>query len=128
MPDEVLGDRRQMPGKLPEALAELAHVGGEDMPDQAPLEGEARVASHLDQGLGGDPDAQQGGDEGARAGAHVDVEVERAPVEEEVVEPAQNAELVHATGDPAAGEDKCRFAALARLRQLSPVAGHLTVS
>src|SRR5216684_3700542 len=80
------------------------------MADQAPLKGEARVSRHVDKGLGGDPDAQQGGDEGARAGADVDVEVERAPVQEKVVEAPQHPQLVDPAGDPTAGQDQCSLA------------------
>jgi len=111
--EEVLGHRGQVPGQLAEALAELADVGREDVPDHAPLQRKARVASHVDQGLGRDPDAEQRGDEGARAGAHVDVEVEGAPVEEEVVKRSQHAELVDPSRDPSAGEHESGLAALA---------------
>jgi len=135
--DEVLCHRGHVPRKLAQPLAELAEVGREDVPDHAPLQREARIPSHVDESLGGDPDAEQRCDEGARAGAHVHVEVERAAVQEEVVECPQDPELVDATGDPAAGEHESGLARRAdvppagrapALRQFSPIAGHLTVS
>ena len=64
------------------------------------------VVDHPHHLLGGDPVGDHAGDEGPGAGSHVDVELVDGPVDGQQVERAQGADLVHATGEPAAAQDQ----------------------
>ena len=103
-------------------FAEEAEVVGlQDLVEVEVLElgGHARV-DHLHHLVGGDPVGQHRGDEGAGAGADVDVEVVDRAVDREQVERAQGADLVDAAGEAAAAEDqrglRGLFAPLCRVR------------
>ena len=69
------------------------------------LRGEALV-DHLHHLVGGDAVGEHRGDEGAGAGADVDVEVVDRAVDGEQVEGAQGADLVDPAGEAAAAEDE----------------------
>ena len=63
-----------------------------------------RAVDHLHHFVGGDPVGEHPGDEGAGAGADVDVEVVDRAVDREQVEGAQGADLVDPAGEAAAAE------------------------
>ena len=75
------------------------------------LGGDPRV-EHLHHLVGGDAVGEHPGDEGAGAGADVDVEVVDGAVDREQVERAQGADLVDAAGEAAAAEDQSRLRGL----------------
>ena len=69
------------------------------------LGGDPRV-QHLHHLVGGDAVGEHPGDEGAGAGADVDVEVVDGAVDREQVEGAQGADLIDPAGEAAAAEDQ----------------------
>ena len=104
----------QAAGKLERAqrqhrrlLEEAEVVGLEHLAEIEVLElgGDAPV-DHLHHFVGRDAVGEHAGDEGAGAGADVDVEVVDRAVDREQVEGAQGADLVDAAGEAAAAEDK----------------------
>ena len=100
------------------AFCEEAEVVGLEHPVEVEvleLGGDARV-EHLHHLVGGDAVGEHRGDEGAGAGADVDVEVVDGAVDGEQVEGAQGADLVDAAGEAAAAEDQ------RGLRRLFPAA------
>ena len=115
-----LADPRQRPQQLQRAqrqrrrLREEAEVVGlQHLVEVEVLElgGDARV-EHLHHLVGGDAVGEHPGDEGAGAGADVDVEVVDRAVDGEQVERAQRADLVDAAGEAAAAEDQSRLRGL----------------
>ena len=89
----------------PRLLQEAEVVGLQHLVEVEVLElgGHPRV-DHLHHLVGGDAVGEHRGDEGAGAGADVDVEVVDGAVDREQVERAQGADLVDAAGEAAAAE------------------------
>src|SRR4029077_11094220 len=117
-----VADPQQRPRRLEAAEGQLrgaleeAHVVGAQHPPQLEvleLRGHAGV-DHLHHLVGGDPVGQHRGDEGAGAGADVDVEVVDRAVDGEQIERPQRPDLVDAAGESAPTEDQ------SRLRRLLP--------
>ena len=95
-------------------LREEAEVVGLQHPVEVEvleLGGDPRV-EHLHHLVGGDAVGEHPGDEGAGAGADVDVEVVDGAVDREQVERAQGADLVDAAGEAAAAEHQSRLRGL----------------
>ena len=116
---QVLGQLAEQAGDLERegdpAAGEAAQVRAQQRAevDVAKRRGQSRV-QHPHHLLGRDPVGDQAGDEGAGAGADVDVELVHRPVGRQQVDRPQGADLVDAAGEAAAAEHQ------RRLRRLAP--------
>ena len=99
-----------MNGNFSELLDEAAEVGPQQRAevDVAKRRGQVAV-EHPHHLLGRDPVGDQARDEGAGAGADVDVELVDRPVGRQQVERPQRADLIDAAGEAAAAEDERRL-------------------
>ena len=107
MAEQLAGD----PGHPQREGHRLAQEAAVVRPQQRPERdvGERRgqlAVDHPHHLLGGDAVGDHAGDEGAGAGADVDVELVDGPVDGQQVERAQGADLVDAAGEPAAAQNE----------------------
>ena len=102
-------------GSVDAGARELDEVGAQQRADVDVAEGRRHLpvddAHHL---LGGDAVGRHRGDEGAGAGADVDVELVDGAVDRQQVERPQRADLVDAAGEAAAAEHERRLGAASR--------------